>query len=160
MASYDRLKNAEVNVHPVLADSIDLLLRKTKRQLTTRNKIRNNRRVVTSINIHKLIFLKYYEAIRDFHTEFGRTIKLEKKNKKKEIKKIIIAFTHKGSLTLHLNQVSTIDVKDYLKKKIGSCDAGIVVTNNKLATLSFDMSKNRLDFTASYKVTNKYGNIC
>ena len=160
--SYYTLELSNVVVYPILTDSIDQLLKKTKRQLTTRKKIRNNRHIASSIEIHKLVFLKYYKAIRDYKSEFGRSILLQKGSgrRRKEIKKIVIIFTHKGSLTLHLKKASTLKVSDFFQKKVGNSNIELVVNNEQPAKLSYDMNKNRLDFSAAYKVTNKYGNIC
>ena len=159
--SYERLKSAEVVVFPILNDQIRELLKRIKRQLTTRQKNRNNRKVVTFINI-QLIFLKFYRALRDHCSEHGRTITLNKKPNR-EIKNIVITFTHKGTLLFHLAQVVSNQqqpVKHYFSRKIGSCQAEIIVTEEEPAEMKFDMKQNKLYFSSSYKVKNKYGNIC
>lgn len=100
--SYDQLTDDMAPVYPILIDKIEEILKEVKRQLTTRQKIKNNRKVVASIELHKLIFFKFYCAIQDHRTEFGRTICLEKK-KKMEVISISINFNHKRTLIYHLN---------------------------------------------------------
>ena len=99
-----------------LRDSFIQLLKKVKRRLSTRETIRNYRKVNISVDIHKLMYFKFYKAVRDWSSSFGRKINVEK-SKKGEIKLITITFTHKGALQLHLSKITDHpDIKHFSQK--------------------------------------------
>jgi hypothetical protein len=72
MESYEKLVTEHVDAKPILRDSFIQLLKKVKRRLSTRETIRNYRKVNIGVDIHKLIYLKFYKAVRDWSSSFGK----------------------------------------------------------------------------------------
>ena len=160
--SYKYLKEKKVDVVPILKDSIVVLLKSIKRRLSSRASVRNPWKVVVKHHIHRSIFIEFYRAIRDFKSEFGRTIS-KTFDRKKNLKQIVIQFNHIGPLKYHLLQAvdDSIVVTNYIKKSIvGGGSAKIVVSAEKPFTFKYDLNKNSLTVNGVYEVVNRYGNIC
>jgi len=130
MDSYEKLKETQVDVKPNLSDCFIDLLKSVHRKLTTRETIRNNRRAVAAVNIHKSIYFTFYKALKDWGSSFGRSIRLEKK-RNGEIKKIIIEFIHKGTLVCHMKKVTNTPIKRYLKKSVKNNTIEVVFQKRK-----------------------------
>jgi len=103
MESYEKLEAEHVDAKPILRDLLLQLLKKVKRRLSTRETIRNYRKVNVGVDTNKLIYLKFYKAVPDCSSSFGREISLEK-SKKGAIKQITNTFTHKGALQFHFGK--------------------------------------------------------
>lgn len=159
MNSYTLLETTNVPVKIILQDTFLDLLKSIHRKLTTKETIRNNRCAIATVTIHKIVFLKFYKAIRDWGIDYGRSIKLERK-KNSEIKKITIEFTHKGTFEHHFKKIIDVSVKKYLKKVVKDNTIGVKISEDSKAVLVFDLSKNKLTLSVPFIVKNMYGNIC
>ena len=112
MDSYEKLNTTQVDVKPLLCDAFILLLKSVKRRLTLRETIRNNRKVVVTVDLHRVVYLKFYKAVRDWSSEFGRSIHLNKK-RNGEINTITISFHQKGSFCYHIGKIIEHSPKEY-----------------------------------------------
>lgn len=159
MESYEKLTETQVDVKPIFNDCFIDLLKSVHRRLNTRETKRNNRRTLAVVSIHRSIFFKFYKAVRDWSSSFGRSLVLDKK-RNGDIKKITIEFSHKRAFECHMKKVTDTPIKRYLKKSVKNNTIEVVISEDKTASLVFDVARNILTSSMSFIVKNLYGNIC
>jgi len=136
------------------------VLQKVKRRLTQRKNFKDPWTIVVFVDIHTTAYFQLYLAIKNYKTEYGRTIELTK-NKKRKLTSIKITFTHLGSLKHHLKKICKCNINEYFERKWrnGNRAKGIV-NEERPAILTFNTLKHQLQFKVSYELSNRYGTIC
>ena len=115
---YELLKNSKLDVLSILCDTFGDCFKTVKRRMVTRRTIRNSRKLNIRISIHRLIFLQWYQALRNYVPAFGHEIDV-KRDKKGIIKNINISFNHIRTFKFHMQKVlkPEVDIEIYLRKK-------------------------------------------
>lgn len=158
--SYDKLKVKQLDAFPILSDSLDYLLRSVYRRIKANPSVRSPWKINSKSKIHISLFSEFFKAVKNWSSEFGRTLNTEKK-KNGTIKSLSITFTHKGTLQFHLSQATGKSVKAYLKKTLkGGSHGRVIITAEKPFIMNYSVARGELSVSASYEIINRYGNVC
>ena len=161
--SYEQLKRKKVDVAELIEWHFKKIIEATIRRISPRQSFRNPWLINIQREINSVVFFEAFKAIKHYHIEFGRTISLTK-DRKQRIKEISITFVHSGALRFHLGKLAQKDRKDiekeFTKTFKGGSKGTIVVSNEKPAVLTYNVSHHLLKVIIHYQVTNKYGNVC
>ena len=135
--AYKILEEQKVEVIPLLNFEFKNLLDKIYRRLTIKQTIKNPWKVIVEHSI-------------------------KKRDRRNNIKTIIISFTDIRSLTFHFSKGynnSNRDARPFLTKSVQDCHLKFTAMENNPVEFVFDCSKNMLTISGSYKVKNRYDNI-
>ena len=157
--AYERLSSTTVDVKPLLECAIEELLTKISRRLSIKQSLSNPWGIKVNSKIHFSIFVPSWKAIRDYSSEFGREIKVDRNRKTKSLTLIEIKFTHFGALNLHLSKAYGGSAKSFLKKSSNHCELSVIASEDHPVVFTFNCKKNNLTFSCKYQVKNQYGNI-
>ena len=109
-SSYAILENQDIKVKPALKFHFHLLLSGVRRKINKKPNLRNPWEVKSVTILYAAVFLKWYKAVHDFHIKTYRSIDI-KKDRKGEVKDIVISFTHIGPLCYHLGRAVDEETK-------------------------------------------------
>lgn len=158
--SYVALEKKSISYVEIINFHLDNVLASIRRKINARATLKSPFRISVLERIPPAVFLEVYKAIKDYKTLFGRVIEV-KRDKKNIIKEIKITFDHLGSLKFHLSKLCSVSVSENFHKNLKNGVSGdIVVSGSKLAVMTYKVSTKTMVMEISYKVTNKYGNVC
>ena len=129
------------------------------RKLTFRQKYKDPWTVVASEPIPKDIFYEWYKTIEGHSTEFGRTLKKRKTNKKTV--SYLIQFTHFGTFKYQFGEITGKD--KIILEKVKATTKGkiqVVCSNERPITVLYDISKGVVTIKLKYNLFNRYGQLC
>ena len=162
-SSYERLSVQKYDVSIILDWHFKSIIGNINRRLSFKQRFKNPWKIEVTEKIHRDIFIKAFQAIRDYDIEYGRTYSV-KRDKNKICVLYNICFTHLGALKFHLHKLSGFS-KEEIDKKFNKAQknkgkAYIVVSEEKPATIVYNCRNTTLTFNVSYEVENVYGNLC
>lgn len=85
--TYNVLRQKEIRLASLLSWHLKEVLKSLNRKISCKEKYRNPFSIEVVRDIHESIFQEYFRAIKDYSTEFGRTI-IESKTKKGKRKSV------------------------------------------------------------------------
>ena len=139
---------------------MNCLLKSIKRRIKPTPSIRSPWKIQVKSNLHSTLFWEFYRAVKNWSSEFGRTLHVEKK-KNGFPKAYTITFFHKGTFEYHLSQGTGESVKKHLKKKLkGGAVGQVAVSEEKPVVLKHNISRAELTLNIFYEIINRYGNSC
>ena len=161
--TYAILDRETISVKPVLAHHVIILLKGIKRKINKKPKSTNPWTIKSTVNIQKDVYLKWVRAVRDFKIQFFRDI-TETRNKKGDLKRIEISFTHIGPLQYHLrkavNETDKVSFsrKFFMREWSDGCKGTVNVDEENRAVMAYTVSTGKLELCVKYEVVNRYGN--
>ena len=157
--SYDRLQSKQIGVVQLLELSFKELLKSLHRKISQRS-VKQAGKITVRCKLHSLVFYEFFQAVKHYQSEFGRTLSAEK-NKKGFVKVYKINFNHKGTFKYHFGRIVQGDLEKYLIKKFTAGSRGCVeISENSPFVLTFNCNRNELVGNCRFNVINRYGNIC
>ena len=157
--SYERLNNKDIKIVPLLELSFTDALKSVHRKISQRS-LRKAGKISVRSKLHKLVFWEFYRAIKNWSSEFGRTLSVSK-NRQGFVKQYKIVFHHKGTLKFHLGKLVPGDLDKYLVKKFAAGSRGVVEVNETTPFhITFNTNRNEMIFDCKFNTINRYGNVC
>lgn len=159
--TYRILTVQKVEVLPILADHFADLLKSVKRKISPRQSIRNPWKIIVKMKIYHSIYYEFFRAVRDWSSEFGRSISIER-GANGLLKTQTISFTHKGTFVYHISRVvgERFKVNDFLKKSVTGGGFGkLLFSSANPVVFIFNVQKNELVVSGTYQLVNRYGNV-
>jgi len=158
--SYDKLKSEKIDAELLLEWHFSYIVRSVSRKITFRQKFKNPWTVEVTESIQSEVFIKAFQAIRDYKIDFGRSIDV-KRNRLGAGIRYTIKFDHFGALKFHLSKLSKLEnIVDLFKKESKKGSATVIVSQEKYTVIDYDCKKSILKISLHYEVKNKYGIVC
>jgi len=158
--SYELLEEKNVKLLPILQFSLIDALKSVHRRISQRKGLRRGGKIFVRSKIHVSVFLEFYRAIKNWTSEYGRTLSKEK-NKRGIVKEYSISFHHKGTLKYHFKQIIKGDIKNYLTKSFTAGSRGVVqIESSTPFVIRFNPNRNEMTMSCNFITINRYGNIC
>ena len=162
MESYDRLKAKKTDTQKIVEWHFRTVAETIKRRITFRQNFKNPWSIEILERVQRDVFISAFQAIRDYHIEYGRTLHVERDNKGFG-KVYTITFSHLGAFTYHLRKLGGIEKEElssfFVKTSNINGTAEVNVTTEKPAIFVYKCSTSVLKLTLSYSVKNKYGTV-
>lgn len=165
MTSYETLKEKNVKIVDILKFHIDFILDSINRKITEKQAFKNPWKVFVERSISRHLFLPFYKAIKNFHTETGRTIEVTRyKSRLSPLKEIKITFIHIGTFVFYFGSVSTYGKEEIRKLfcrkwKSRNKTEAIAIEDNPIVVI-YKVKAQMLKVIVPYKLTNQYGTVC
>ena len=157
--SYEKLKAEKINADLLLEWHFSNICSSISRRISFRQKFKNPWTIEATENIQRDVFIKAFQAIRDYKIDYGRTYVVKRNNLGAGVR-YTIKFNHFGAFKFHLSKLSKLDnIVSLFKKESSKGTATIIVTEDKNAIIDYDCKKS-LKITLHYEVKNKYGVVC
>ena len=160
LQSYSVLKEHKSSTYNLVKWHFETIVRSIYRKISLKRKYKDPFTCSIFNTIHKDLFYKGFQAVRDYQIQFGRSIEVIK-NRKGEIVTYIVKFEHYGAFKFHLKELSGVENIEDLFKRTFTCGSigKIKVSAEKPAALTYKCRTNTLHFHIHYEITNKFGNI-
>lgn len=131
--TYGALRKVNIEVSKLIEWHVECILKKVKRNISACQAYKNPWTICITREINFSVFLQIFHAIKDFKSKFGFSC-VATRNKKGEIKTIVIKFVHLGAFTHHLLQLSNsnLDIQSFFEKNCGGGNYGKVVVTGVL----------------------------
>ena len=161
--SYNRLLDSKFDVSKLVNWHFSTIIENIGRRISFRQSYKTPWSVEVSEQIQRDIFIKVFQAIRDFAVEYGRTFSV-KRDSKGVGKIYTISFTHLGAFRHHFHKLSGI-AKEEIDERLSKANktkgkAYLYLSEEKPCTIVYNCNKSLLTIKLSYKVENIYGNVC
>ena len=158
--SYEDLRSIKrLELLPILQFHVLELLKLIKRRISRRGK----KRVVTSVTAAPSIIIPFFVAIKrdKVRPVFTDLVPSSLGRGHRTYKSGLAKFVSLQDLLYHIQEPLSTDVSHYFEKSLPQGGRAIACLSNETpAMLRYDSVRGRMSLSFTYKIVNRYGNVC
>ena len=160
--SYDHLDKQQINVSNILHWHYKRIIESINRRLSFHQKYKNPWTIEVTEAINREVFIKSFQAIRDYKIEHGRTYSV-KRDRRGNGTHYTLRFTNLGALRFHLHKLSGLEKEEidrlFSKHSSTKGKACVQLSEEQPCLMEYNSLKCTLKLNLYYHVENIYGNV-